>query len=158
MRASGTEICGPGPVLPTWPIQGLSRLPAPSANTTASSCPTRWCSKEGVVQRHTVMPEPATAIFSILMNAGLSQVCAWRRMPEGRCIASTVGAGIVLNYSGVSTAYRMDKSSIDRNRPPLSSLACLLFKPFVWRVAQTLLPGAATTEQCSSSETHFVLM
>ena len=73
---NGTATSGPGRTPPTPPIPAFSRLQAPWVNTTASLCPTRWCSKAAAASRPPGIRVPPIATFFTRTNAGRLPVCA----------------------------------------------------------------------------------
>ena len=76
--ARSTATAGSGPPRPTSPTPASTRRRAPSASTTASSCPTRWCCAAAV--RFTP-PGHARADLPQLLPAGVAlgacPACAW---------------------------------------------------------------------------------
>src|SRR5690606_40197377 len=76
-------MSGSGLPAVTHPIPAMHRQQAPSANTTANSCATRWCF--AVVPASVIgrIYAPPIAIFSIPLTAGNFPGCVWHD-PDNR--------------------------------------------------------------------------
>ena len=81
-RCSCSAMSGNGRPAPTCPIPAFARWKAASVNTTANSCPARWCCAEAVAPRRNPTCGSPTATSSSRRCAGSSPGCAWHEDSE----------------------------------------------------------------------------
>ena len=83
-RSMTRASSGNGPPAPTSPIPAIASRPARSANTTASSWPTRWCCAAAARRRRPATCARPIATSSRPTRAGCSAAFASRRISDER--------------------------------------------------------------------------
>src|SRR3569832_614321 len=124
---------GSGRVAPTRPIPVIAPPPARSANTTASSCATKWCCAEARARRRNRTCARSTAISTIRRTAGNSPASVSRTTRDGRIafLRSAPGTRAIAERSGGGPA-----------RDAAPRLAEILLRPARFGVVLRDLPSA----------------